>query len=83
MRSLATGGAPAYELRGRSLLTLEQQAQGLCRRGYSVVRQWERQRRAEAGAGAAGGAAGWTAALDWLRPSEADQAQMTVQCRGG
>jgi hypothetical protein len=79
LRSVATAGAPAYELRGQTLFALDQQAQGLCPRGYTVVRQWERQRRAEGDANVA--ERWWLAATGWLQPAEADQAQMTVQCK--
>lgn len=80
VRSVATAGAPAYELRGQTLFALDQQAQSLCPRGHTVVRQWERLRRSEDSANPAD--RWWLAATGWLNPAEADQAQMTVQCKG-
>ena len=81
VHSMATGSAAyaAYELKGRSLFVLERQADALCPQGHVVVRQWESQRRPAADAGTADRY--WVEATGWLRPSEADQAQMTVQCR--
>jgi hypothetical protein len=79
VHSVATGAAPAYELRGPHLFGLSQQAQALCPQGYAVVRQWERQRRA----GDEGNLAErwWLAASGWFDASQSDQAQMTVQCK--
>jgi hypothetical protein len=81
VRRMATGtAAAAYELRGKSLAALQQQAQALCAPGYIVVRQWERTRSADANAGMAG--RWWATASDWTDPPGADAAQMTVQCKG-
>jgi hypothetical protein len=79
VHSIATAGAPAYELRGQNLFALDQQAQALCPHGHTVLRQWERQRRADDGGNPAERA--WLTATGWLRPAESDQAQMTVQCK--
>jgi hypothetical protein len=78
---MATGStaAPAYELRGRSLFVLEQQADALCPQGHVVVRQWERQHRPDGDANVA--ERYLQTAAGWLKPSDADQAQMTVQCK--
>ncbi len=80
IQRLATGAAPAYELKGRTLDALDQQAQWLCPKGHEVMHQWERMRRPEVDSNflqrwtfAAGGLVG---AVD------ADEARMTVQCKG-
>lgn len=80
VRSMATGAAPAYELRGNNLAALGQQAQRLCPIGYSAVRQWERRRSTEIDAKPA--ERWWLRATGWLVPAEADAAEMTVQCKG-
>jgi len=74
VRSLATAGAPAYELQGRSLFALERQAQALCPSGHVVVRRWEKLQRPDAD----GAFESWWAPAAWLDPP---QAQMTVQCK--
>ena len=79
VHGIATAGAPAYELRGQSLFALDQQAQALCPHGHSVVRQWERQRVAADRSNPADRL--WLDATGWLRPAEADQAQLVVQCK--
>ncbi len=76
VRSLATAGAPAYELQGRSLFALEQQAQALCPAGHVVVRRWEKLQRPDADGAVE---AWWVPAAALLQPP---QAQMTVQCKG-
>lgn len=76
VRRLATDGPAAYELRGRHLQTLGERADALCPKGHEVVRQWERRHTSPAGD------RWWEPAVAWAEGAEADQAQMTVQCKG-
>lgn len=77
VRSLATGGAPAYALTGGSLASLQLQAGQLCPRGHHVVQQWEHRHPSDPSAGIA---AQWLSqARGWI--DRHDEAGLTVQCR--
>lgn len=77
-RRLATEGAPAWELRGSTLASLDRQAQGLCPKGFDTVQQWEHRRPVDVDANIV---RRWGAqAAEAIAPS--DEARLVVQCRG-
>ena len=79
VRMLATSGSPAYELRGRSLAALDEQAQWLCPKGHQVVQQWERLHSAGPEANVA---LQWAASAGAWLEGQGDAARLTVQCKG-
>lgn len=79
VRRVATDGAPAYDLRGGDLGTLQQRADRLCPHGYQAVRQWERQRQAPGDDNMIHRS--WLQTEQTLGLVDADEAQMMVQCR--
>ena len=82
VRSLATGnGAAAFDLTGSSYVQVDSEARRLCPSGFDTVRQWTSYHSSAmqyAGLKAMLDIAGTVA----IQP-QANQAQMTVVCKGG
>lgn len=79
VRRVATDGAPAYDLRGGDLGTLQARAEALCPHGYQPVREWERQPAAPGDDNVLHRS--WTQAQQTLGLTEPAEAQLLVQCR--
>lgn len=70
---------PVYELRGRDLVSLNQEAARLCPKGYDVLRQWQHAQRVEA-PDLAPVQKYWNRATAVFEEDD-NQAQMAVACK--